>query len=156
MTAEELAELARLDAVATQLQTLVDDLRESAKNGVMAGILRAASESPDVAALRKALNENADKLAAAREREARLREALLGLPELEATFAKAQVRIVDLEVALAEARAALPKGKYLVACPLCPHWMHLHEDGRCESGRCPCNEPSAALTAEEFEDAEGK
>ena len=76
MTAEELAELARLDAVATQLQTLVDDLRESAKNGVMAGILRAASESPDVAALRKALNENADKLAAAREREARLREAL--------------------------------------------------------------------------------
>ena len=74
----------------------------------------------------------------------RLREALLGLPELEATFAKAYVRIVDLEMALAEARAALPKEKY-VACPLCPHWMHLHEDGRCGSGCCPCNEPSAAI-----------
>ena len=79
----------------------------------------------------------------------------LNCGSLRARLATAKARIADLEVALAEARTALPKEKY-VACPLCPHWMHLHEDGRCGSGCCPCNEPSAALTAEEFEDAEGK
>ena len=66
--------------------------------------------------------------------------------DLRAKLATAQARIAELEAAL----------RGYVACPLCPHWMHLHEDGRCGSGCCPCNEPSAALTAEEFEDAEGK
>jgi hypothetical protein len=29
-----------------------------------------------------------------------------------------------------------------IACPVCPHWMHIHENGRCGSGCCACNEPS--------------